>query len=181
MKSPDKSGRNNLETPTQEKLRVYGDAMFLCLRSQHHSKMRVENLRAAIEPPIETGQFRIFRVQGVPRGMFTWAFLNPDAEHRLVSGKTLTFDDWTSGNRMWLIDIIAPYRGMTSAMSRWAMKPGNISENGFLFRRVTNGNQTKKILSVDFSCSDNKAQIFNEAEFLQSQEQSFTDTADTYR
>ena len=170
MKNAQTAARN-LETPTQEKLRVYGDAMFLCLRSQHHAKMRVENLRAAIEPPLETGQFRIFRVDGVPRGMFTWAFLNPDAEHRLVSGKTLSFEDWTSGDRMWLIDIIAPYKGMTSAMSRWAMKPGNISETGFLFRRVANGNRTKKILSVDFSCPDDKAQVLSEADFLRPREQ----------
>lgn len=153
------------ETPSQEKLRVYGDTMFLALRSRHHAHMTVANLRAAMEPPIEAGQFRIFRFDDVPRGMFTWAFLGPEAEARLVAGETLRPNDWTSGNRLWLIDLIAPYKGMTAALVRWIMKPGNFAEREFIFRRVVEGNKTRKILHINFDRPDSKVTFLTASDF----------------
>ncbi len=153
------------EFPSAEKLRVYGDVMFLCLRSEHHAQMSVANLRAAMEPAIETGQFRIFRFDGIPRGMFTWAFLDPEAETRLVSGQALLPGDWNSGGRLWLIDLIAPYPGMTAAMARWVMTRGNLTDGEFLFRRVKNGRETRRIVHVDFRWTDSKARMLTNADF----------------
>lgn len=153
------------EFPSQEKLRVYGDVMFLALRSQHHSRMQVINLRAALEPPIELGQFRIFRFDDVPRGMFTWAYLGPEAEARLVAGEPLAPQDWASGERLWLIDLIAPYKGMAAAMTRWVMVPGNFARREFLFRRVSDGNRTRRIVHIDFERPESKARFLSPADF----------------
>lgn len=153
------------EFPSAEKLRVYGDVMFLCLRSEHHAQMSVANLRAAMEPPIELGQFRIFRFDGIPRGMFTWAHLGAEAETRLVSGQALLPEDWNSGGRLWLIDLIAPYPGMTAAMARWVMTRGNLTDGEFLFRRVKNGRETRRIVHVDFRWTDSKARMLTNADF----------------
>ncbi|GAA6193813.1 hypothetical protein DS909_05955 [Phaeobacter gallaeciensis] len=153
------------EFPSQEKLRVYGDVMFLALRSAHHAAMNIANLRAAIEPAIELGQFRIFRFDDVPRGMFTWAYLGPEAEARLVAGKTLSYEDWTSGDRLWIIDLIAPYKGMAAGMTRWVMVPGNFADREFWFRRVEGGNKTRRILHIDFERPDGKARFLKPEDF----------------
>ncbi len=96
------------EFPDPDMLRAYGDAMFLVLRSDHHSKMRVANMREAIEPPLVLGQYQIFRFDDVPRAMLTLARLGRSAERRYVQGGPLLPEDWNSGDRVWLIDMIAP-------------------------------------------------------------------------
>ncbi|WP_019956565.1 toxin-activating lysine-acyltransferase [Yoonia vestfoldensis] len=164
--TPEQQAARDREMPSQEKLRVYGDCLFLAMRSQHHAGMTLATLRAAFEPAIDAGQFRIFRIDDIPRGMFTWAFLSPDAEARFVAGAPLTAQDWTSGDRLWLIDLIAPYKGMTAAMVRWIMRPGNFAEKTFIFRRVMNGNKTRKILHVDFDRPDAKVTFLHPEDFV---------------
>nr|WP_281282105.1 toxin-activating lysine-acyltransferase [Ruegeria sediminis] len=139
--------------------------MFLALRSPHHAGMSVANLRAAVEPPVELGQFRIFRFDGVPRAMFSWAYLNSNAEARLVNVEVLSFDDWKSGDRLWLVDLIAPYKGMAAGLTRWIMQPGNFAEREFFFRRVKEGNKTRRILHIDFERAEGKARFLSEADF----------------
>ncbi len=151
--------------PSAERLRIYGDFMFLAMRSVHHQKMSVANLRAAIEPPILFGQYRIFRFDGIPRGLITWAHLSAEAEARYVAGGHLRPADWKSGDNLWLIDLIAPYPGLMRGMSRWIMKPGNFADRDYYFRRVRNGNRTRKIVHVDFERADGMSRILSENDF----------------
>lgn len=135
------------EVPSDEKLRVYGDMMFLAFRSTRHARMPVATLRAYFEPPVELGQFRIFRFDDVPRAMYTWAHLTHSAERKLLAGKPLSPEEWCSGDRLWI------------------MKRGNFTETEFLFRRVKDTNTTRKIVHVDFR-EDQRARIFSEDQFL---------------
>lgn len=155
----------SIEAPTSEKLRVYGDLMFLAFRSQRHMSMSLHTLRSYMEPAVELGQFRIFRFDDVPRAMYTWAWLDSDAERRLVTGEPLTAEDWKSGERLWIVDMIAPYKGLTSQIARWIMTRGNFTQTEFLFRRVEGVNQTRRIVHVDFSAK-NLAQIYSDDQFL---------------
>lgn len=154
-----------IETPTPDKLRVYGDILFLAFRSPRHARMQTALLRHYVEPPVELGQFRIFRFDDVPRGMFTWGWLNREAEEKLVSGETLSPEDWQSGDRLWIIDLIAPYRGLTASMVRWIMQRGNFSEDAFWFRRVADDNSTTRIVHIDFD-RDRLSRVLSEDEFL---------------
>jgi cytolysin-activating lysine-acyltransferase len=152
--------------PSAEKLRVYGDFMFLAFRSQWHARMNVANLRSAFEPPIEMEQYRIFRFDGVPRGLITWAWLSADAERRYVAGELLAPADWRSGDRLWLIDMIAPYKGLASSITRWVMVPGQFAKGRFKFRRVGGDNATRRIVQIDLTRPDDKARILSDADFL---------------
>ena len=107
------------ETPTDARLRAYGDFLFLAFRSDWHQRMTMANLRSAFETPIALDQYRIFRFDGVPRGLITWAWMNAEAERKYVSGDLLDPADWHSGDRLWLIDMIAPYKGLAG----WCPKP----------------------------------------------------------
>ena len=154
-----------IETPSDDKLRVYGDMLFLAFRSPRHSRMPVSVLRRYLEPAVETGQFRLFRFDGVPRGMFTWAFLNAEAEVKLITGVPLEPEDWQSGDRLWIIDLIAPYRGLMTSIGRWMMQRGNVTDREFRFRRVSGENDTRRIVHVDFD-RPRLSRVMTEQEFL---------------
>jgi cytolysin-activating lysine-acyltransferase len=139
-----------LERPSLDALKVYGDLAFLAFRSPRHQAMRLSLLRHHIEPPIALGQFRIFHIDAVPRAAIIWGFLSPEVERRMIEGAPLDPDDWHSGDRMWVIDMLAPYRGLTSGIVRWLMVPGNLTQTNFRYRRVSDANTTRRIVHIDF-------------------------------
>lgn len=163
----DSAGRPlpEIERPSEDRLRVYGDLMFLAFRSPRHAGMTTGLLRTYFEPPILLGQFRIFRFDGVPRGMFTWGHLDEAAERKLVSGAPLAPEDWNSGQRLWLIDLIAPYRGLAGGMVRWIMEPGNFTDRDFHFRRLNDRNETRRIVHIDFH-RDRLSRVMSDRDFL---------------
>ncbi len=138
------------EAPGPDRLRAYGDLSFLAFRSPRHARMRVADLRTYLEPPLVTGQFRIFRFDDVPRAMYTWAWLSAGAERKLITGVPLAPEDWQSGDHLWIIDLMAPYRGLTAQIVRWIMVRGNFSQRDFYFRRVGDDNETRRIVHIDF-------------------------------
>lgn len=156
----------DIESPSDDRLRAYGDMMFLAFRSARHSRMSVSQLRSYMEPPLLLGQFRLFRFEGVARGMYTWAWLSPEAERKLITGEQLATEDWNSGDRLWIIDMVSPYNGLTAGMVRWIMSRGNFTKDDFLFRRVSDDNKTRRIVHIDFR-SDKLARTFTQEEFLE--------------
>jgi len=163
----DSAGRSlpEIECPGDDRLRAYGDMMFLAFRSARHAAMSTALLRTYLEPPLLLGQYRIFRFDGVPRGMFTWGWFGPEAERKIVSGEHLSSEDWNSGARLWIVDLIAPYKGLTRGISRWVMEPGNFTGGEFLFRRVTAENTTRRILHVDFR-NEKLARVLSDDDIL---------------
>ncbi len=153
------------EYPSADKLRVYGDFAFLAMRSAHHSDMGLGQFRRAIEPAVEQGQFRIWRFDEVPRAAITWAWLSQDAERAFVRDRRLDPNAWRSGNRLWLIELIAPYPGLAAQIARWAMVPGQFAERSFTFLRVREGDALRRIVEIDFE-RPSKARIMSAESFL---------------
>ncbi len=150
--------------PDDKQLQAWGDILFLAMRSERHRDWAAWQLREAFEPAVTTGQYKIFRFDGVPRGLITYGLLSYDAEQRYVAGGVLAPDDWRSGRQLWVTEIMAPYKGLTHAISRWLMKPGNLTEREFYFRRLTKSGETRKVLHVDFQ-GDRLGSVLNLAEF----------------
>lgn len=155
-----------VETPSPELLRAYGDFFFLAMRSRHHQQMDIATLASAAVPPLMSDQYKIFRFDGVPRGLFTWARLSRDAERRYVTGGGLRNEDWQSGDRLWIIDLIAPYRGLTASIVRWIMVPGHLTKSDFRFRRVEDRKATRRIVHIDFNRPGALSRIETEDDFL---------------
>jgi cytolysin-activating lysine-acyltransferase len=153
------------EAPSPDTLRAYGDMMFLAFRSPRHVRMPVSVLRTYLEPPLVSGQFRLFRFDDVPRAMFTWAHLGPEAERKLVTGEPLVPEDWKSGPNLWIVDMIAPYAGLTAQIARWIMERGNFSEREFYFRRVGGENETRRIVHIDFN-AERLSRVYTDETFL---------------
>lgn len=100
--------------------------------------------------------------------MFTWAYLSPQAERKYLTGGILDPNDWQSGNKLWIIDLIAPYPGLTAQIARWAMVPGNVTTEDFRFRRVVGEKVAKKIVHIDFRTPDGKADIMTAEDYIAS-------------
>lgn len=154
-----------IEVPSADKLRVYGDVTFLAFRSPRHQAMSMGEMRRYFEPAVELGQFRVFRFDDVPRAMFTWAWLNKDAERKLVAGDALEPEDWRSGKRLWIVDILAPYKGITASLVRWIMVPGQFTDESFRYRRVGPNNETRRVVHIDFEAK-RLARVQSESAFL---------------
>lgn len=119
--------------PTATVAEALGQIVWLFDQSPLHRELRIKDLSGAVTPAILNGQFRIFRfgptpafaqsdpaeflklglsreeLEQLPLGLALWAFLSEEAEARLEAGGRLSVEDWTSGDRLWLVEMISPF------------------------------------------------------------------------
>lgn len=92
---------------------VLGHVSWLMMRSEAHRHVFVSDFEWLLVPSITLKQFRIYLKEETPFAFATWARLTAEAEARLVAGhRRLSPADWNGGDRLWLIDLIAPFGGM---------------------------------------------------------------------
>ena len=81
-------------------------------QSATHKHFTMADLEWMIMPPVLLKQFKIYRADGKPVGLALWAYLNEESEKRLAenlkSGTPVRLrpDEWKSGDRAWLIELI---------------------------------------------------------------------------
>jgi cytolysin-activating lysine-acyltransferase len=62
--------------------------------------------------PVLLKQFRLFYAKDRPIGVALWGFVNDEVEERLKAGTTkLRPQDWKSGDKLWVVEVIAPFGG----------------------------------------------------------------------
>lgn len=113
---------------------TYGDAfgqiVWLLSQSKVHRELKIKDLEWSFMPAVMHQQFRIFRfgplpgvepsqlpdqgrnvkmIEQTPLGVAIWAKLSEEAEAKLERGEHLAHGDWTSGDRVWLVELISPY------------------------------------------------------------------------
>ena len=63
-----------------------------------------------VQPPILLNQHRLFRAEGRVVAFASWAYLSVEAEARLQEpNPRLAPADWKSGDRLWLVSMVAPF------------------------------------------------------------------------
>jgi cytolysin-activating lysine-acyltransferase len=115
-------------------MQTYGDALgqivWILSQSKAHRELQIKDLEWSFMPAVMKEQFRIFRfgplpgmdasklapagldkkmIEQLPLGVAIWAKLSEEAEKKLESGERLTAEDWHSGDRVWLVELISPY------------------------------------------------------------------------
>jgi cytolysin-activating lysine-acyltransferase len=89
---------------------MLGEIVWLMTQSPLHKHLALVELEWMVMPPILLDQYRVFHDQGRPVGVALWAFLSEETEAKLShSPLRLRSDEWKSGDRCWLIDLIAPF------------------------------------------------------------------------
>ena len=89
-----------------------GEIVWLMSQSPAHKTFFISDLEWMIMVPVMLQQFRIFYDQQKPIGVALWGFVNDEVEARLSTGNArLQPQDWKSGEKLWVIEIIAPFGG----------------------------------------------------------------------
>lgn len=95
---------------------ILGEMTWLLTQSPLHRAFAIGDLEWLAMPALIHRQFYIFREEEKPIGLALWAKCNETAEAKLEGGmiepeNRLTLEEWTSGDRIWLVDLIAPFAG----------------------------------------------------------------------
>lgn len=102
-----------------------GEAVHPLTRSSAHKYLFVTDLEWSVIPPLMLWRFRLFRAQGRVGGLALWARVSEEIDDRLAGGVSrLAPLEWRSGERVWLIDLVAPFGGadrMVEELSKTAL------------------------------------------------------------
>ena len=106
VKKSEKSAATGAEESPQA---VLGQAIWIAMHAPSHRHLFLADLEWALIPPVRLRQIRFFGKSGEVDGFATWALVNEEVEKRLLTGnRRLAPADWRSGERAWLIDLVAP-------------------------------------------------------------------------
>ncbi|MDP1750680.1 MAG: PQQ-binding-like beta-propeller repeat protein [Reyranella sp.] len=90
--------------------RLLGAAAMLLMFTDGYRDLSQADAEARILPALLANQARVFLHGLQPIGMVTWARLSEGAERRFSKEGALPKPtEWTSGNRLWIVDVIAPF------------------------------------------------------------------------
>ncbi len=96
-----------------KKLPAVGPVLLLYMQSSHRRYQFISDLEWLLMPPLISGQCKLFMKKEYPTSFISWAFLNEEAEKRLFqNGGKLRPEDWNCGDKVWVIDIVAPFGGV---------------------------------------------------------------------
>lgn len=93
---------------------VLGEALLVLLNSNaHRLNFFISDVEWLLLAPISKEQFRLYKdKEEKPVGLILWAFVNEEVNKRLEIGiGKLGFNEWNSGDTLWIIDLIAPLGG----------------------------------------------------------------------
>lgn len=87
-----------------------GEIAWLMAQSAAHRHFFLADLEWMVLPPVTLGQYRLFQIERRPVAVAFWAHLTAEIEQRLENGlMRLKPTEWAGGDRLWLIDLIAPF------------------------------------------------------------------------
>lgn len=94
-------------------IEAVGKIVWLMGQSKAHQGHDIADLHRVILPPVALQQYRLWEADGFPVGFMTWALFNEETEAGYLDGtRFIQPDDWAAGDRLWLIDFIAPFGGV---------------------------------------------------------------------
>ena len=83
------------------------DIVGLMANSPYHKKFTIQDIMRTVVPPLQLGQYNIFRAQNAPLGYVSWAWLTPNAGLGYATRqRRLEPADWSAGNQLWVISVI---------------------------------------------------------------------------
>lgn len=91
-----------------------GEAMWLLFQSPDYRSVQIGAIERLVLPAMRRNQFTLFRDRDQAVGMASWALLNDAAERAYLETGHLSPNDWTSGDRLWIIHFVAPFGGQAA-------------------------------------------------------------------
>ncbi len=124
----------------------FAEIISLLMRSQKHQAMTLKQIEQRVVPAYRANQYSIAKTKTpnrklpvIPAGVALWAKVSDEIDQKLSAGEyELAPADWTSGENIWIIDIVAqPELGgaiiqelQKNAFAGKAFKLSRTDENG---------------------------------------------------
>ena len=114
-----------------------------------YGKVSVDELVRVVLPPLRLGQYVMLwdrHITGMLVGYASWALFSEETERVFRNReRKLVMTDWYSGNRMWVLDFVAPGRALelTKLVQAVVSKRYDFVKVG-KFRRGTLGGETRR-------------------------------------
>lgn len=97
---------------------LLGEVTWLMTQSELHRDWPVSSIVQWVVPAILNNQCRLYRKEGRPVGYISWAWMSAEVETTYATDpSSMQPINWQSGDRLWLMDWIAPWGG-TAAIAR---------------------------------------------------------------
>lgn len=120
-------------------VRYAGAVAGLMANSALHRQWTIADLVRLVFPPLELEQAWVFLRGRKPVGYLSWAYLSVEAEEGYRSSmRPLQAEDWKSGNRLWYVDLVAPYGDLPEIVA-YARKHAFPKGSGRFLRRRRDG------------------------------------------
>lgn len=93
---------------------LFGEMTWLLSQSVLHRAFTIADLEWLVMPALLHEQFYLFRDGDKPVGLAIWAKCGSAAVKKLDKGmiepeNRLSLEEWTNGDQVWLVDLIAPF------------------------------------------------------------------------
>jgi len=94
-----------------------GHAVWLMMKMPNYRHVFLSDLEWMLLPPILLNQYRLFNADGKVVAFAAWAYLSEALEKRLQEAEPrLAPAEWKSGDRLWLINLFAPFGQADAAL-----------------------------------------------------------------
>jgi cytolysin-activating lysine-acyltransferase len=125
---------------------VLGEVVWLLTQSaQHKQAFFIGDLEWMVMPPILLQQFRMFHAKDKPIGVILWAYVNDEVEQRLLSGSArMRPQDWKSGDKLWIVEVLAPFGGTDEMLKD--LKAKVFPDRELRFRAVEAGKGVTRVM-----------------------------------
>lgn len=99
------------------RLPAMGPVVMLYMQSSHRKFHFISDIEWLLLPALINDQCKLYMKKEYPISFVSWAYLDEAAEKRMLqNGGKLRPEDWKSGDRVWLIDIVAPFGGIKNIL-----------------------------------------------------------------
>lgn len=101
-----------------KRLPAMGPVIMLYMQSSHRRFHFISDLEWLLLPPLVNGQCKLYMKKEYPISFVSWAFISEEVEKRLLqNGGKMRPEDWNTGDRLWIIDIVAPFGGIETMLN----------------------------------------------------------------
>ncbi|MFN2260047.1 MAG: toxin-activating lysine-acyltransferase [Parasphingopyxis sp.] len=149
---------------------LFGEITWLFTQSSIHKVLPISVLETLAMPAILNEQLFVFRDGDQPVGVALWAYCNEAAEKKLDAGvlskgNMFTLEDWKSGDRIWLVDLVAPF---TNDQNRQAdimladLVSGPLKGKAFKYHR-TDRTGKREVVQVDADAGEKLQEAIRKA------------------
>lgn len=134
---------------------LLGEMTWLLTQSPLHRALAIGDLEWLVMPVLINRQFFLFRDGDQPVGLALWAKCGPEAVAKLEGGmiephNRLTLEEWSNGDQVWLVDLIAPFANAENKQREIMMADlisGPLKGQEFHFHQ-TDPNSGKRVVQV---------------------------------